>query len=218
MTKPTRSKAARPGTGLAEALFTKTQQRVLGLLYGQSKRSFQVNEVITEAGSGSGAVQRELARLGAAGLLTSRVEGRQKLYQANHKAPIYAELARIVQKTITINEPLIRALKPFKSQIQVAFIFGSVAKRSDAANSDIDLFIVGSGLIYAELMSALEKPSRRFGRTVNPTIYTATELRGRIKTDNSFVKRVLQQPKLWIVGDEDKLLQLVSTHEDSPPP
>ena len=62
----------------ADALFTKTQQRVLAVLFGQSQRSFYANEVIGLAGSGSGAVQRELARLESAGLVTMQRNGKQK--------------------------------------------------------------------------------------------------------------------------------------------
>lgn len=50
------------GSALADALFTQTQQRVLGLVFGQPNRSFTVSEVIAASNGGSGAIHRELRR------------------------------------------------------------------------------------------------------------------------------------------------------------
>jgi len=89
-------------TGLADALFSTTQQRVLGLLFGQPGRSFYANELIALTGGGSGAVQRELARLAHSGLITQQTIGRQKHYQANASAPIFGELCAIASKTMSL--------------------------------------------------------------------------------------------------------------------
>ena len=120
---------------LADALFTATQQRVLGLLFGQPERSFYANELIALTGSGSGAVQRELARLAASGLVVVRLIGRQKHYQANPDSPIFAELCGIASKTIGLAEPLRQALAPLAPRIRAAFVYGSVAKRQDTAGT-----------------------------------------------------------------------------------
>lgn len=192
-------------TDLADALFTNTQQRVFGLLFGQPERSFVVTELIALTGAGSGAVQRELARLLGSGLLTLRKIGNQKHYQANPDAPIFAELAGIVQKTIGLAEPLREALAPLAKKIAVAFVYGSVAKRSDTASSDIDLMIVSDKLGYAEVFGAVEAVAAKLGRAVNPTVYTRAELAKRRKSGNAFVTRVLEQPKLWLIGTEHDL-------------
>lgn len=194
-------------TGLADALFTHTQQRVLGLLFGQPHRSFVVTELIALTGAGSGGVQRELARLVGSGLLTQRKLGNQKHYQANPAAPIYAELVGIVQKTTGLAEPLREALAPLADGITAAFIYGSVAKRSDNAASDIDLMIVSETLGYAEVFGAVEAAAAQLGRAVNPTVYTRAELGRRIKNGNAFVTRVLEQPKLWLIGGEHDLIE-----------
>src|SRR5690242_21833434 len=136
-------------SSLADALFTTTQQRVLGALYGQPQRSFTVTELIASTGAGSGAVQRELAKLTASGLLTVRPIGNQKHYQANPAAPIHGELVAILQKTVGLAEPLRDALQPLAKRIALAFVFGSVAKGSDTARSDIDLMVVSAHLGYA---------------------------------------------------------------------
>lgn len=191
--------------GLGSALFTGTQQRVLGLLFGQPTRSFYANELIGLAGMGSGAVQRELARLAGAGLVTVRTIGSQTHYQANAASPLFAELQGIVQKTFGLAEPLRSVLTPLAKQIAAAFVYGSVAKKSDTAASDVDLMVVSDELAYADLFAALEKASSAIGRTINPTILTRKDLAKRLKAKESFITRVLAQPKTWIIGGESAL-------------
>jgi predicted nucleotidyltransferase len=190
---------------LADALFSGTQQRVLGLLFGQPERSFYANELIGLAGGGSGAVQRELARLVQSGLITVRPVGNLKYYQANPNSPLFVELCGIVQKTVGLAEPLRSALLPLSSKIKAAFVFGSVAKREDSAASDIDLMVLSDTLDYSDLFVALEEAGQRLGRPINPTILSRKELKKRVKDDNAFVTRVLSQPKIWLIGDEDAL-------------
>ena len=208
MRRPGRSatapRASRSAT-LADALFTGTQQRVLGLLFGQPARSFYATELISLAGSGSGAVQRELARLARSGLVTVRPLGNQKHYQANPDSPLFAELCAILQKTVAVAEPLRDALQPLAAQIRAAFVYGSVAKRQDSAASDIDLMLVSDVLRYADVFATLEALGARLGRAVNPTILSGKDLAKRVKDDNAFVKRVLSQPKIWLIGGEDDL-------------
>ena len=191
---------------LADALFSRTQQRVLGLLFGQPDRSFYANELIQLAGAGSGGVQREVARLVQSGLATVRAVGNQKHYQANAGSPLFEELHRVVIKTVGLADPLREALRPLVSEVRAAFVYGSVAKREDVATSDIDVMLISDSLTYADVFSALEKASQRLGRAVNPTILSSTELARRRKSDNAFVKRVLSQPKIWLIGDEDDLV------------
>jgi predicted nucleotidyltransferase len=202
--KPKAPAGPRP-TGLADALFSTVQQRVLGLLFGQPERSFYASELIQLVGSGSGAVQREIARLEQSGLITMRRSGAQKHYQANRKSPLFDELCGIVRKTMGLADPVRTALSALKSQIIAAFVYGSVARKHDTATSDIDLMVVSDSLTYAEIFGALEPVSTRLGREVNPTVYSATEWRKRLKSGNAFVTRILKQPKLWIIGGEHDL-------------
>ena len=190
---------------LADALFTKTQQRVLRVLFGQPERSFYASELIRAAGTGSGAAQRELAKLEGSGLLVARRIGHQKHYQANAASPLFSELRNIVLKTVGLAEPLRDALKPLSSTIRAAFVYGSVAKATDQSASDIDLMIISDSLTYGELFRVLERVTRTVGRRVNPTVYTTAEFSKRAQTKNAFVTRVLEQPKLWVIGSEDDL-------------
>src|SRR5882672_1862128 len=113
---------------LADALFSTIRQRVLAYLFGQPERSFFATELIKLAGGGSGAVQRELARLAESGLVTVTRVGTQKHYQANPKSPLFAELCSIAQKTVGLAEPLREALAPLAERITAVFVYGSVAK------------------------------------------------------------------------------------------
>lgn len=202
--KPRVSKVAKPAS-LADALFSTVQQRVLAYLFGQPERSFFATELIRLAGGGSGAVQRELARLADSGLVTVTRVGTQKHYQANPKSPIFTELCAIAQKTVGLAEPLREALAPLARRITAAFVYGSVAKKQDTAKSDIDLMVVSDSLSYADLFTVLEEATQRLGRTVNPTVYSRKELDKRVRSDNAFIKRVLAQPKLWVIGEEHDL-------------
>lgn len=204
ITKTAPKRAKRKGS-LADALFSTTQQRVLGLIFGQPDRSFYATELIGLTGAGSGAVQRELARLEQSGLVTVKRIGTQKHYQANVDSPLFAELCGIARKTVGLAEPLREALAPFASKITAAFVYGSVAKKQDTASSDIDLMVVSDALSYADLFARLEPLTDRLRRPVNPTVYTRKEIAKRIKEENAFMKRVLSQPKLWIYGTEDEL-------------
>lgn len=190
---------------LADALFGGIQQRVLGLLFGQPERSFYASEIIARVNGGSGAVQRELARLAQSELVTVEVIGNQKHYQANPASPIHAELCSIAWKTVGMAEPLRVALEPQADRIRAAFVYGSVAKRQDTASSDIDLMLVADELTYGELFLSLDALSERLGRVVNPTICTLEDFQKRVGTGEAFITRVLQQPKIWLIGGEHEL-------------
>ena len=192
-------------SAMASALFPKVRQRVLAVLFGNPGRSFYANEVIALAQSGTGAVQRELAGLAAAGLLTVKRQGNQTHYQANAEAPVFTELRGLVLKTLGLADVLRAALTPLAPQIAQAFVFGSVAKQQDTAASDIDVLIVSEDLGYADVFGALESATDTLGRKVNPSLYTPAEIAKRTSQDNAFVTRVLRQPKIWLIGNEEAL-------------
>ena len=190
-------------SALVDALFPKVRQRVLAVLFGGPDRSYYSNEVIALAQSGTGAVQRELADLSAAGLLTVRKQGNQKHYQANAQSPVFAELRGLVLKTVGMADVLREALAPLAAKIAQAFVFGSLAKQQDSTASDVDLLLVSDTLGYSDVLVALEPAMHRLGRTINPALYTAADFHARRVGDNAFINRVLQQPKIWLIGQED---------------
>ncbi len=196
----------------ANALFPKVRQRVLAVLFGAPDRSFYTNELIGLAQSGAGAVQRELADLAAAGLLTVRRQGNQKHFQANAASPVFAELRGLVLKTMGLADVLRAALAPLAPQIERALVFGSIARQQDTAASDVDLLVVSDSLSYGELFAALEEAGQVLGRTINPALYTATDFRARQQGDNAFIRRVMQQPTIWLMGPKE------STQDEPTPP
>ena len=187
----------------ADALFPRVRQRVLAVLFGTPDRSFYTNEIIGLAQSGAGAVQRELADLAGAGLLTVRRQGNQKHFQANAASPVFAELRGLVLKTMGLADVLRTALTPLAPQIERAFVFGSLAKQQDTATSDVDLLVVSDTLGYGDVFGVLEGASQTLGRTINPALYTAAAFRARLQGDNAFINRVMQQPKIWLIGQEE---------------
>lgn len=204
MHKPVRKgRAVQPS--VADALFTKSQQRVLGVIFGNPSRSFYANEIISRAGAGTGAVQRELAKLEGAGLVTVTRVGNQKHYQANAGAPVFAAIHELVLRTSGLADVLRGYLAKVGSEITAAFVYGSVAKGQDRAGSDVDLMIISDDLEYADLFTVLENASRHIGRSVNPTIYSRSELAKRIRDRKSFVMRVLRQPRIWLIGSDEVL-------------
>ena len=190
---------------LAGALLTPVQQRVLGLLYGQPDRRFQSGELIRLAKSGTGAVHRQLARLAAAGLVTVTAVGNQRFYQANAASPIFTELRGLIAKTVGMVEPLRRALAPLAEQILAAFVYGSVAKGSDRADSDIDLIVISDSLRHEDLYEAIAPAERDLGRPINPTLLTRAEWRSKRAKPDSFMARIAGSAHLLVLGTDDDL-------------
>jgi predicted nucleotidyltransferase len=196
------SKARR--ASLSDALFSKTQQRVLGVLFGRPDQSFFANEIVRLAGGGFGAVHRELASLETAGLVTVTRIGNQKHYQANREAPIYDELRGIVLKTVGLADVLRKALAALAPHIHAAFVYGSVAKGTDTARSDIDLMVVADDVEYGELFKATTAAEAMLGRKINPTVLTSRELK-KESAEDGFHSRVLAQPKIFVIGSGHEL-------------
>ena len=202
-----RKAAAKRGdrrTSLADALFTTTQQRVLSLLFGQPSRSFFASELIELTGSGSGAVQRELQRLVSSGLVTVTRVGRQKHHQANPDSPVFEELHGLVLKTVAMAEPIRQAVESLDQRIALALVYGSVAKGTDTAASDIDLLIVSDQVMLEDIYSALAPVETKLGRKFAPTLYTTREFAERKASGSAFLTRVLADEHMVLIGTEDE--------------
>lgn len=192
-------------TGIAGALFSKVQLRLLGLLFGQPDTSFYTSQIVKTLRSGTGAVARELMRLEGCGLVSVERIGNQKHYRANRNAPIFQELHDIVQKTIGLADPLRQALLPLAPRIKVAFVYGSIAKGTDTSLSDVDLMVIGGDLTYSDLFSGLEQVEKTLARPVNPTILTPAEWRKKRSEETSFIEKIAGQPKIFVFGSEADL-------------
>lgn len=189
---------------LANVLFTKTQQKILGLLYSRSGKTFYLNEIVRLAGVGKGTITRELERMQASGLLSMERIGNQNHYLANKDCPIYLELLGIVKKTFGLTDVIALALSPVAERIDWAFIFGSVASGKETSTSDIDLMIIGD-VSFSETVNLLYPVQESLGREVNPKIYRKEEWIQMQKTNDAFVKEVLAKPRIDVVGDVNEL-------------
>jgi predicted nucleotidyltransferase len=195
-------------SNLSGALFSRVQARVLSILFGDPDREFPITEIISRADSGRGAVQRELEKLTDAGIVGFTALGSRKLYHANRESPIFNELYQLILKTVGIADPIRDALAAFRQSIKVAFVYGSVAKGSDTAKSDIDLMIIGDGLAYSEVFSTLQSSEKILARPINPNLMTVEDWKRRIGDKSSFITKLMSQPKLFIFGTEDELRTL----------
>ncbi len=183
------------------ALFSPAQSKVYSLIFGFSERAFYLNELITLTGLGSASLQREIKRLAQAGLLTEKRVGNLRQLQANPASPIFAEITALVQKTVGASEQVRAALKPLSKKLSAVILFGSVAKGSDHAQSDIDLIIVSKTLTFADVMSALLPAQEYLRRNINPQTFTPAEFAKRRAQPDSFINRVLGGPHEIILGE-----------------
>jgi predicted nucleotidyltransferase len=190
---------------LSDALFSKVQGRVLGVLFSNPDRSFYANELFRLAGSGTGAGVRELTKLSNSGLVTVNKIGNQKHYQVNRDTPIFEEVRGIVLKTFGMADVLRQGLMPIADKISVAFIYGSIAKGSDTAKSDVDVMVIGDNIAYPDVYSSLMQAEQQLGRKVSPAIYSKDDVARKLDEGNSFLTRIIAQPKIFLIGSEHDL-------------
>lgn len=190
---------------LSNTLFSKARQRVVGLLYSHPDKDFYTNEIIRLTNIGSGAIQRELEKLSSMGLISSQFMGNQKRYKANQESPLFYELRSIVLKTFGLADILREALAPLRQRIQIAFIYGSIAKQSDNARSDVDIMIIGDDLTYSDFFKIVTETESKIDRKINPTFHTPHEWKQKIEEKNYFIANISRQSKIFLIGTEDAL-------------
>ena len=186
---------------IAAALFSDSQTRVLRWLFGQPERGIHLNELLRLTGLGSASLQRELNKLVNAGLVRSVRVGNLRTFQANAESPVYEELIGLVRKTLGAQPALREALRPLTKDVESAWIYGSVAKGTDTARSDIDVMLVGKDLTLHRVLKLLIPQETQLGRKINPTILTPAEFKRQRADTDSFVNRILSQPVLPLMGD-----------------
>ena len=204
------------GTGMAESrkardigtsLFGKGRRNVLGVLFTRPGVPMYLREIIAAVGGGQGQVQRELENLHRAGLIRREKRANQVYYSPNPDAPIYEELKAIAFKTFGVADVLRERLRPLAERIAVAFIYGSVARAEETAGSDVDVMIVGD-VKFSDAVLALKPAEERLRRNINPSVYSRRELRSRLRERGGFFQRVIEEPKLFLIGNDRDLGQL----------
>ena len=192
---------------LSDTLFGQTRGAVLAVLFGHPSESYYLRQLVRTTGKGMGAVQKEVKQLLEAGLVTKNVIGNQTFYQANSGSPVFSEIKGLVTKTVGVHDILRAALNPLRSHIQAAFVYGSIAKQTETANSDIDLMVVGD-VDFGQIATRLGQAQRQLSREINPTLYPPPEWQSKLAANNHFLKDVLSGEKLFIFGDEDELRRM----------
>ncbi len=192
---------------ISQTLFGKTRRAVLSLLYSHVDEAFYLRQIVRVAGVGLGAVQRELKLLSDAGIIQRIVRGRQVYYQANPQCPVFAELKNLVVKTVGVGAVLQTALAPLGDRINVAVIYGSIARSEEHRDSDVDLLVVGK-VTFAEIVSSLSEAQKTINREINPTVYPPVEFRSKLAAGHHFLSTVLRGPMLFLIGDKRELARL----------
>jgi len=192
---------------LSATLFGKTRREVLSLLYGHTDESFYLRQIVRAAGVGLGAVQREVKQLSEAGIIRRTVRGKQVYYQANPESAVFSEIKSLVVKTVGVGDVLRASLSPFADQIKVAFIYGSFARGDERRSSDVDVLIIGD-VTFSEIASAFDRAQNTLGREVIPTVYPPTEFQSKLKENHHFLKTVMREEKVFIIGDEREFARL----------
>lgn len=192
---------------LMDLLFGSTRQAVLAVLLLEPESAFHLRALARQTGSHPGTLLRELDKLSSAGLLQRREQGNQVLYQADREHPLFADLAAMFRKTHGVAAALRQALAPVRERIRVALIFGSVARGTQTAGSDIDLLVIGT-LDFDELVQRLHPVQQALRREINPVLYSAIEFRARVERGEAFVRNVMTQSVLYLEGGPDDLAEL----------
>jgi predicted nucleotidyltransferase len=190
---------------LSDALFSKVKQRVLALIFTHPERSFYTSEIVRNVHSGVGAVERELSKLERSGLVSVQWIGNQKHYRANQAAPIFGELRGLIEKTVGLAEAIKKSFKPYADAIKSAFVYGSVAKGTDTAHSDIDLMVIGDDLNYSDLYTAAQNVESKLRRKVHPLFLSPEDWRRKVSDKGSVFSKISSSPKIFIIGSEKDL-------------
>ncbi len=183
---------------LSNALFTTTQQKVLGLLFTQPDKSFYIKEILRLTGMGVATIKRELDRMLAAGILQMTKIGNQHHYQVNPECPIYSELSGIIKKTSGISHSIRSALSALAGRIDSAFIYGSVAAEKETTSSDIDLMVIGN-VSFSQVVNVIYPLQKTLGREINLKIYSKKDWLLMKKSENAFLNELLLKPRIDVI-------------------
>ncbi|RQT17113.1 nucleotidyltransferase domain-containing protein [Burkholderia contaminans] len=192
---------------IASTLFSDYRRRALGLLLLRPDQALHVREIARLTGTTPGTLHKELSKLAEAGILSRDRQGNQVLYRANRSCPIFEELASIMRKTSGMGDVLSDALLPCAEEISVAFVFGSVARGQETADSDVDVMVIGS-VGFATVVRLLYDAQATLGRDINPKVLSPDEFRDGVARQDAFLRDVLGKPKIFLIGSDHDLAEL----------
>jgi len=187
-----------------DALFPKTRQDVLAETMMQPDRWWYLSDLAKHLGIQPSSLQRELSSLVSAGVLRRRRDGNRVYFQADPDCPFLKELQGLLAKTSGLADVIRLALNTFTDSIEVAFVYGSIAKSEERSASDVDLMIVGD-LGLRDLSGALRRAEDKLDREVNAYTFSTDEFAEKVRSKNHFIRSVLKNEKIFIIGNESDL-------------
>ena len=193
-----------------DPLLSKTVQAILAAVMMQPDRWWYLSDLAKHVGRAPSSVQGPLAALVESGILRRREDGNRVYFQPDRDCPFFSELQGIILKTVGLVDVLHELLDPFRDGIELAFVYGSLARGEELSSSDIDLMLIGEAT-RLDLTPALREAENRLGRPVNVTVYKPAEFSKKLKANNHFLRAVLDKEKLFILGDEHDLDRARST-------
>ena len=189
---------------ILDSLFPRTRQAILSAILLRPDKWWYLTDLAKHLGVSPSSLQRELASLVNGDLLINRKDGKRVYYKVNQDCPIVAELQAIFVKTSGIVDVINSSLKRFSGKIEIAFVYGSVARTEELSTSDVDLMIVGDvGL--ADLAPGLRRAEKALSREINPTIYSSEEFLQRRNEGDAFIDTVLSDSKIFLKGNDSEL-------------
>lgn len=208
-------------TNPIDALFPKIRQNILAATYLQPEKWWFMSELASFIETVPSSLQRELNTLVESGILRSRRDGNRLYFQAESDSPIFTPLQELLVQTLGVTENIKETLSSFKDKINIAFIYGSVARREENTQSDVDLMIIGSSGL-AEISPILRDLERKFNREINATCYSLNEFQKKVGSGNHFLTEVLGKEKIFLIGDENELAEFIGERQrehahDQPP-
>lgn len=193
---------------LSTLLFSDYRRRVLGLLLLHPELQCHVREIARQTGTTAGTLHKELSRLAQAGILRRTVQGKQVYYGADRDCPIFEELVSILRKTSGLADVLAQALAAVADRVRVALIFGSIAKGTEQAGSDVDILLIGD-IGFVEVVRLFHPVQSTLGREINPKVYSEAEWQAKLLAGDAFARDVLAKPRIFLIGSDHDLAESV---------
>jgi len=189
---------------LEELFVSRVRVKVLQLFLSSNEPLFHVREIVRRVDEEINAVRRELARMEKFGQVTSEWRANRRLYKFRKDYVFYRELLSLVAKSVGLGGSLVRNRGKL-GKIKFAFISTRFFKGTSGAD-DVDILVVGQ-VVLPELQALIADEQAKREREINYSFMDEPEFNFRVKRRDPFILRVLIQPKIMLIGDEEELLE-----------
>lgn len=197
---------------LADFLLGPFRARVMSALLLRPDTAWHVRELARQLDALPGSINRELIKLAEAGILSRQQVGNQIHYRANRDCPVFEELAGLLRKTLGLAPVLAESLQPLAERIQCALVFGSVARGEESLHSDVDVLVIGD-VSFGEVVEVFHPAQSAIRREINPVVYRRGDFCAKLASNNTWAREVVEQPKLFLIGDANDFAKLVGYTE-----